>query len=146
MLWKIKPSTCTMLPTRMIAEASIPVRVVSLANFRGHLHARAKIVAQQRKDARLVVRDLMAQIGHGYPQGCKITVISVILTRCGGRKLDSDNLVSAFKAVRDGVAEGLGVDDGDASVAWSCWQDLVEPQQTKIGIEFSFDGLLKWRP
>lgn len=34
-------------------------------------------------------------------------------------KLDSDNLPGAFKHVRDGMADALGIDDGDARLAWS---------------------------
>jgi hypothetical protein len=44
----------------------------------------------------------------------------VRLIRVGSRRLDSDNLQSAFKAIRDAVASWLGVDDGDyARVRWS---------------------------
>jgi hypothetical protein len=35
----------------------------------------------------------------------------VILTRVCSGKLDDDNLVGAFKPVRDGVADALGIDD-----------------------------------
>lgn len=42
------------------------------------------------------------------------------LIRVGSKRLDSDNLQSAFKAIRDAVASWLGVDDGDyANVRWS---------------------------
>ena len=45
--------------------------------------------------------------------------IRVRLTRCGGKKLDRDNLARSFKAIQDVVAEWLGVDDGDgAAVRW----------------------------
>ncbi len=44
----------------------------------------------------------------------------VRLVRIGSRRLDSDNLQSAFKSIRDAVASWLGVDDGDyANVRWS---------------------------
>jgi hypothetical protein len=42
----------------------------------------------------------------------------VTLTRIAPRKLDSDNLNSAFKAMRDGIADWLCVDDGHESVTW----------------------------
>jgi hypothetical protein len=32
--------------------------------------------------------------------------------------MDSDGLAIAFKAVRDGVADWLGVDDGHESLTW----------------------------
>jgi hypothetical protein len=36
--------------------------------------------------------------------------------------LDGDNLQSGFKAVRDGVADWLGVDDGDKRIDWQYGQ------------------------
>ncbi len=41
------------------------------------------------------------------------------LTRIGPRPLDDDNLAAALKAVRDGVADGLGFpDDADPALHW----------------------------
>jgi hypothetical protein len=46
--------------------------------------------------------------------------VRVRLTRCGGKRLDKDNLARSFKAVQDVLAEWLGVDDGDPrAVRWS---------------------------
>lgn len=49
-----------------------------------------------------------------------------------GRRLDDDNLRAGMKAVRDGVADALGVDDGSDRVRWeyddvpaSAWGVLV---------------------
>jgi hypothetical protein len=48
---------------------------------------------------------------------------SVSMVRIGPRQIDSDNVVSSLKAVRDQVAQFLGVDDGDVSkVVWHCHQ------------------------
>jgi hypothetical protein len=45
--------------------------------------------------------------------------VRVRLTRCGGKRLDKDNLARSFKAVQDVLAEWLGVDDGDPrAVQW----------------------------
>lgn len=44
--------------------------------------------------------------------------VVVTLTRAAPRSLDDDNLAYAFKAVRDGVADGLGVRDNDPRVSW----------------------------
>ena len=41
-----------------------------------------------------------------------------MLTRIAPRQLDGDNLQSAFKATRDGVADWLGIDDGDKRLDW----------------------------
>lgn len=44
--------------------------------------------------------------------------VTVELTRHGTRLLDDDNAVTAMKACRDGVADWLGVDDGDPRITW----------------------------
>ena len=45
--------------------------------------------------------------------------IRVRLTRCGGKKLDRDNLARSLKECQDEVARWLGVDDGDErAVRW----------------------------
>ena len=46
-------------------------------------------------------------------EGCPPGPWVVTLTRHGPRKLDDDNLSAAFKRIRDGVADALGVDDGN---------------------------------
>jgi hypothetical protein len=42
--------------------------------------------------------------------------------RLTGRALDGDNLQRALKAVRDGVADALGIDDGDSRIEWQYGQ------------------------
>jgi hypothetical protein len=44
--------------------------------------------------------------------------LTIVLTRVAPRKLDTDNLASGFKAVRDGIAEWLQIDDGDNRLDW----------------------------
>lgn len=44
--------------------------------------------------------------------------VVVTLIRIAARALDDDNLAYSFKAVRDGVADGLGVRDNDPRVTW----------------------------
>ena len=59
--------------------------------------------------------------------------IEVTLTRVAPRALDSDNLASAFKAIRDEVAAKLGVNDNDPRVTWSYGQGKG-PAKVVIGI------------
>lgn len=43
----------------------------------------------------------------------------VVLTRCGPSSgLDGDGLQAALKAVRDGIADALGINDRDPCVEW----------------------------
>lgn len=72
--------------------------------------ARARRVKGERETAKLLCHRLTRPTT--WP-------VVVRLTRIGPRKLDSDNVAGACKAVRDGVADWLDVDDGDETkVRW----------------------------
>lgn len=61
--------------------------------------------------------------------------VSVKLTRVGARRLDSDNLASSCKALRDGIADWLGVDDGDESkVSWEYAQRVGKPAGVEVEV------------
>lgn len=49
--------------------------------------------------------------------------VVVTLVRVGPRVIDDDNLAFAFKALRDGVADALGVPDHDPRVTWRYAQE-----------------------
>lgn len=91
------------------------LRLVSEANQRGHTRAKAKRVASQRS---AITTTLRVMGGAVVPLPCR-----VVITRLAPRTLDDDNLASACKAVRDGVAEWLGIDDRDAQAEWSVAQE-----------------------
>lgn len=99
----------------MSAIILIAIRLPSAANLREHWSKRAKRAKAHRKDAWLhtmaAVRGPM--LGRIHEHGAVIE-----MTRIAPRALDSDNLASAFKALRDGVADALGIDDGDARLEW----------------------------
>ena len=52
------------------------------------------------------------------PGGKRGVVVCVTLIALRTRCLDSDNLVSGFKKLRDCIAISLGVDDGDKRIRW----------------------------
>lgn len=83
----------------------LPIATVSEANRRDHWQVKRKRAKAQRQMAAALVPRF------GLP--CVVT-----LTRVSPRMLDDDNLQSALKAVRDGVADRLGVDDRDPRVEW----------------------------
>ena len=64
--------------------------------------------------------------------------IQVELTRCGGRKMDSDGLASALKDVRDAVAAWFKVDDGSELYTWTYSQ---EPGKVGVRIEIWSKGI-----
>jgi hypothetical protein len=67
--------------------------------------------------------------------GLEMLPATVVLTRVAPRKLDGDNLQSGFKAVRDGVADWLGVDDGNGLVDWQYAQRSAGAKVYKVEIE-----------
>lgn len=59
----------------------------------------------------------------------------VRLVRLSAGTLDDDNLRAALKAVRDGVAVRLGVDDADPRVAWEYAQERAKRGEQAVRIE-----------
>lgn len=98
-----------------VVDVRLPLRVVSEANARGSWHGGASRAARQRSAVGLALQQ------HHRPA----LPVSVRLVRWAPRKLDGDNLQRALKAVRDAVAEWLGVDDGDARVSWHYAQGVA---------------------
>lgn len=99
----------------------LPIKTVSEANRRDHWAARAKRAKAQRWAAFCYVPT--------HPLPCVVT-----LTRIGPRLLDDDNLRGALKAVRDGIADRLGVDDADPRVEWRYAQRRGEPRQYAVDV------------
>lgn len=90
-------------------EITLPIVTVSEANRRDHWRVKARRVKAQRRAA----WELCPRVG--LP--CLVTLI-----RVSPRELDDDNLRGALKAIRDGVADRLGVDDRDPRVEWAYGQ------------------------
>ena len=101
-------------PVRRIDSVTYSAKLQGSQNAREHWRVRAKRVKSERWLAALMCRKL------DRPEAWPVLVV---LTRIGPRKLDSDNVQGALKAVRDGVADWLGVNDGDESkVLWNYGQ------------------------
>ena len=86
-------------------KVELPLHIVSEANVRCHWSTRARRVKKHRMAA------LEIQKGDYLP--CIVTI-----TRIAPRPLDDDNLASGCKALRDGIADRLGVKDNDPRVTW----------------------------
>lgn len=92
----------------------LPIRTVSAMNTREHHMARYRRTKAQRTAASLVVAGHIAHARRKLPGRLVVT-----LTRIGIRQgLDGDNLQASLKAVRDGVADALGIDDGSDRIEW----------------------------
>ena len=112
-------------------QAELPIRTWSEANARVHWARRARRAREQRRVARMSLRAALA--AHGQPS----LPATITLTRLASRKLDSDNLASALKAVRDGVADALGIDDGDERLAWHYAQDKAPRGHYAVRVEIT---------
>jgi hypothetical protein len=104
------------------------IHIQNGCNLREHWAARSKRV---RKERSAVAWGLLAAFRHWRPTlPCTVT-----LTRLAPRKLDSDNAVAGFKAVRDEVAVWLGVNDNDPRVTWRYAQEKAKAYAARIQIE-----------
>lgn len=108
-------------PMRSCGEGDVIVRIPLIlqaeTNKREHWAQRAKRSRIERETAR---RDMRIS-------GGKLELPAVVtLTRFGPRKLDDDNLQTAFKHVRDGVADWMGLDDRNPVVSW-LYRQVVGP-------------------
>ena len=59
---------------------------------------------------------------------------SILLTRIAPCKLDSDNVQRALSAVRDGVADALGINDGSDRLTWTYEQEQQHAYGVRIEI------------
>lgn len=120
-------------------EFSAPVRIESEMNARCHWSVRRKRFARQAWDAELSWRAYRAE-----QRGCADARLSAVvtsprilvtLTRIAPRRLDTDNLASGFKAVRDFIAEViLKVDDGSERIDWRYRQQKGRPKEYAIRV------------
>jgi len=53
------------------------------------------------------------------------------------RRMDSDGVASALKAVRDGIADALGIDDGNSRITWIYGQERGE---YSVRVEIESEG------
>ena len=133
------------------AEWEVPIKLASEANARGrnimakaaHVRAqREQFVTWSRGNLSLPLVDFsapkaprkyaVARWRWTWPMPLKVTI-----TRVAPGTLDDDNLVRSAKAIRDQLAELLGVDDRDARVSWAIEQVKGLPRcyTTRVRIE-----------
>jgi hypothetical protein len=108
-------------------SCTIPIRTVSVLNVREHWTKRARRTKEHRTLTHAMLRS-HGKASDVYRSSWPLR-FAITLTRMGGRKLDDDNLRAALKACRDGVADWLGIDDGDERLTWVYRQ---EPKKRKM--------------
>jgi hypothetical protein len=101
----------------MIAiEYTLPLYLRGSQNAREHWRARHNRVSAERTVARATtLREAYVTL---TPEVCSKCRYVITITRHGSRRMDDDNLASCCKAVRDGIADALGIDDGDPRTEW----------------------------
>ena len=119
---------------------SLPMKIVSAANKREHWSAKAKRVKAERAAVTPAVRSALGVMAAlrtavGSPQRISYLPAVVTLTRIAPRPLDDDNNVSGMKAIRDGVADALGIDDADPRVTWRYAQAKGKPKEYALTIQ-----------
>lgn len=108
------------------------LRTVSETNMREHWGARKNRRGHQRQTTHDDIKSALSVVP-------KLPV-TVLLLRMAPRKLDDDNLRGALKAVRDGVADWLGVDDGSPLITWEYGQGKAsKPRYYGVTVEFRWD-------
>ena len=97
-----------------LIRVRVPVRTGAGLNDRCHWRVRAKKTKEQRQATYWLLRHM---------EPAKESLLTVTLTRLApSNGLDDDNLAGSLKAVRDGVADWLGIDDRDPRVKWAYGQ------------------------
>jgi hypothetical protein len=113
-----------------------PVRLVSEANVREHWAPKARRAREQRAVMLLLCRKRFREEGlvdrHGSLLGQRRLVVRI--ERLGKRRLDGDNLARACKAVRDGIADALRLDDGDGRIEWVYEQAIAKGYEVRIEV------------
>lgn len=114
----------------MGADYLIAGETPSTANLREHWAKKARRMKDQRVSAHY--RTIQAAQYEGV--ALREYGGTVTLWRLAPRKLDSDNLAGALKAIRDGIAEALGVDDGDPRITWRYEQERCKKGQQAVRV------------
>jgi hypothetical protein len=103
----------------------VPIKLVSEANTHDGLKAQLRRKAQVKR----TMRQVLTLIPRVVALPCTVTMV-----RFGPKELDSDNLDNAFKAVRDMIAEWVGVDDADKRYTWQFHQKPGKAYKVRVTI------------
>ena len=106
----------------------IPVKTISEANSHGHWRVRHKRRQAQRETSAIYTRQWLEDLP-APPLSIRLTRLCPVLIR------DSDNLPVSMKAVRDGIADAIGIDDGDKRLVWEYGQRRRKEYGVEVTIE-----------
>ena len=119
-----------------IIRITLALRTKSEANLRENWHVKAKRVRMQRQVTCIMVRQYRKDWRDNLPG----TTYVLTLTRIAPRPLDSDNLARSLKAIRDGIADALKIDDGSKRLTWNYGQEKGLPKKYAVRIEIQMNA------
>lgn len=113
-----------------VFEKLLPLETKGGPNKRMHWSKRAKLAGAERAWTRTM-------LGWNFKPllPCTITMTRMTPTKF----LDDDNLRGVLKSVRDGIADKLGVDDGDPRIEWKYEQ--ARCKRGDFGVFVRFESL-----
>ncbi len=124
----------TFLSDPALLRVEIPgLRVQSEMNLREHWATVNKRKKRQSQAVMFVLRSLFSALAFKAPQPLRVALTRLIGPR--GQQMDTDNLSSAFKFIRDAVADWLGRSDAPGSgVEWVTAQERANDWGVRIEI------------
>lgn len=93
----------------------VPTKTVSEMNRIEHWGAKRRRAKSQRELAKLCCD---VALPSPVARSIRFSTHEIKLLRVGGKRMDDDNLASAMKHVRDGIADSVQVDDGSNRIKW----------------------------
>jgi hypothetical protein len=102
----------------------LPIKAVSENNRRGHW----RIHHQRHKEQRGIGRIWAGSLTVKFP-------LRVTFTRLAPRPLDDDNNVGSMKHIRDGLADGFGVNDRSKEYTFVYQQERAKEYGVRIEVE-----------
>jgi hypothetical protein len=93
----------------------LPLRTKNPLNMQwGNSRVAAIMRTARRRDERKITRALVAAaLNRRGLGGLELVPCVVTLTRVSAGKMDDDGIAASCKGIRDGIADALGIDDGD---------------------------------
>lgn len=117
----------------MTINIHLPITTYSEANKPEHWREKAPRARNQRGGALLMVRPTI-RIHYTRKELQAVSHITIKLTRTAPRTMDTDNLQRALKAIRDGIADALEIDDGSPKLTWAYSQEKAKTKGVDVEI------------
>lgn len=117
----------------MLRAITMPIHTVSENQYRGmHRMVKHAKTKTQRENVRLLLRQLRAvpRVVGGQPNRYEVKLV-----RISPGELDDDNVRGAMKAIRDEVAEWIGLDDRDPLIVWKYGQEKADRGTAGVRVE-----------